>query len=104
MQSFNVGEVWQVDLGMAAKVRPCLILTAAPDDEDLAVVTVLAHTTQRRKSQWELELKKPFLKNGIFHLQLIQTVPFTKLLRKLGSLNTGEMDQIKDMLAERFQL
>lgn len=104
MQSFKAGEVWQVDLGMVAKIRPCLILTSAPSDEELAVVTVLAHTTQRRKSPWEIELKKPFLKEGIFHIQLIQTVPITKLLRKLGSLNTDEMDQIKDLLAERFKL
>ncbi len=28
-------EVWQVDLGMTAKVRPCLILSDYPADEEL---------------------------------------------------------------------
>ena len=30
------GEVWRVDLGLAAKVRPCLILSDYPADDELA--------------------------------------------------------------------
>ena len=40
------GEVWLVDLGMVAKIRPCLIFSvpaAGPNDRVLA--TVVAHTT-----------------------------------------------------------
>lgn len=39
------GEVWLVDLGLAAKVRPCLLITDYPADDELALVTVLPHTT-----------------------------------------------------------
>jgi mRNA interferase MazF len=42
------GEVWWVDLGMAAKVRPCLILTSQPKSDELDVYTVVAHTTAPR--------------------------------------------------------
>ncbi len=42
------GEVWLVDLGLAAKVRPCLLLTIFPTDDELALVTVVPHTTAIR--------------------------------------------------------
>jgi hypothetical protein len=32
----SAGEVWLVDLGLAAKVRPCLILSDYPADDELA--------------------------------------------------------------------
>jgi len=44
MPQARAGEVWIVDLGMAAKVRPCLILTDYPRDDELALITILAHT------------------------------------------------------------
>jgi hypothetical protein len=33
MPVVNPGEVWLVDFGMAAKVRPALLLTGKPGDE-----------------------------------------------------------------------
>jgi mRNA interferase MazF len=39
------GEVWRVDLGLAAKVRPCLILSDYPADDELALMVVVPHTT-----------------------------------------------------------
>ena len=39
------GEVWQVDFGIAAKVRPALLLTGEPADDQLDLFTVLLHTT-----------------------------------------------------------
>ncbi len=39
------GEIWQVDMGIAGKVRPCLLLTDYPANDELALVTVVPHTT-----------------------------------------------------------
>jgi len=36
MPRANPGEVWIVDLGLAAKVRPCLVLGDYPKDDELA--------------------------------------------------------------------
>jgi len=46
------GEVWRVDFGMTAKVRPCLVLTDPPDINDLMLYTVVPHTTALRGIQW----------------------------------------------------
>jgi mRNA-degrading endonuclease toxin of MazEF toxin-antitoxin module len=40
MRAISSGEVWQVDFGLAAKVRPALLLTSNPADEELDLVTV----------------------------------------------------------------
>ncbi len=45
MPSADRGAVWLVDLGLAAKVRPCLILSVPTDPQDRVLVTVVAHTT-----------------------------------------------------------
>ena len=102
MPAVNPGEVWVVDFGLAAKVRPALLLTGNPADEDLDLVTVLLHTTSLRGNHWELSIPKPFLKPGAFHLQQVQSVSTVKLERRLGVLTPDEMDRVLDALAERL--
>jgi PemK-like, MazF-like toxin of type II toxin-antitoxin system len=60
MARVQPGEVWMVDLGLAAKVRPCLILSDHPADDELALVIIIPHTTAIRGNRWELVLPKPF--------------------------------------------
>jgi mRNA interferase MazF len=54
------GEIWRVDLGLAAKVRPALILSDYPADEELALLVVIPHTTAVRGNRWELAIPKAF--------------------------------------------
>ncbi len=93
-----------VDLGLAAKVRPALLLTSEAADDELDLVTVLLHTTALRGNRWELAIPKPFLKPGAFHLQQVQTVSAAKLERKLGALTVPEMELVLAALARRFGL
>jgi mRNA interferase MazF len=90
------------DFGMTAKVRPALLLTENPAPDELDLVTVLLHTTSLRGNRWELNIAKPFLKPGAFHLQQIQTISTVKLERKLGRLTNDEMDQVLDALGDRL--
>jgi mRNA interferase MazF len=102
MPVVNPGEVWLVDFGLAAKVRPALLLTGNPAIEELDLVTVLLHTTALRGNRWELSIPKPFLKPGAFHLQQVQSISTVKLERKLGMLTDEEMDQVLDALGKRL--
>ena len=97
-------EVWMVDLGLAAKVRPCLLLTDWPADNELALVTVLAHTRSLQGNPWEHAVRKPFLKEGAFHLQQVHSIPTAKLERKLGDLTAAEMGVIEQLLRHRLKL
>jgi mRNA interferase MazF len=102
MPIVNPGEVWMTDFGMAAKVRPALVLTENPGVDELDLVTLLLHTTSVRGNRWELNIPKPFLKPGAFHLQQIQTVSTVKLERRLGILTKEEMLKIREALAKRL--
>jgi len=50
MPSVNPGEVWIVDFGMAAKVRPALLLTGTPAEDELDIVTEAVSTLTGRAS------------------------------------------------------
>jgi len=102
MPAVNSGEVWMTDFGIGAKVRPALLLTGNPATDELDLVTDLLHTTALRGNRWELNVPKPFLRPGAFHLQQIQTVSTAKLERKLGTLTQEEMNRVLDALANRL--
>jgi mRNA interferase MazF len=99
------GEVWLLDMGLAAKVRPALILTPEPSDAEHALVTVVAHTTASHpQNAWNVAIPKPWLKQGQFNLQQIGTFPTVKLIRRLGTLTDAEFNMIKSRLSERLGL
>ena len=56
MPNVNRGEVWQIDFGMAAKVRPALLLGCDIGDEDCVLVAVVYHTTSRRGSRYDVPM------------------------------------------------
>lgn len=75
MRNPNRGEVWLVDLGLAAKVRPCLVLSVPAQMQDRALVTVVPHTTSPRGSRFEVNIKTRFLRPGVFDAQNLVTIP-----------------------------
>ncbi len=98
------GEIWRVDFGMVAKVRPALILSDFPDDDELALLVVIPHTTALRGNRWELTLPKPFLQHGAFHLQQIQPISLARFDVRLGQLTPEELRLVKETLVELLNL
>jgi len=92
------GDVWLVDLGLAAKVRPCLVVSVPVHEEDRALSTVLAHTTSPRGSRFEVPSRISFLRPGVFDAQNIVTIPHAKLLRKLGRLSGEQLRAVEKAL------
>jgi mRNA interferase MazF len=85
-----------VDLGMTAKIRPCLVLSIPALDQDRALLTVLAHTTSPRGSRFEVGVKARFLRPGVFDAQNLVTIPPAKLMRKLGLLSGTQLTAVED--------
>ena len=92
----NRGEVWLTDLGIAAKTRPCLVLSVPPDPQDRVLVTLVPHTTSVQGTRFEVVVPKPFLKAGAFDAQGLATVARPRLLRKLGDLQPTELDLVEE--------
>ena len=98
------GDVWLADLGLAAKVRPCLILSDYPADDELALIVAIPHTTAVRGNRWELSVPKRFLKPGVFHIQQIQAIPIARLQRKLGALTDDELQSVRSAVVRLLNL
>jgi len=88
------GEVWLLDLGMAGKVRPAVIVSVAYGDLDRALITVVPHTTSLRGSQYEIPIDANFLKSGAFLVQNVATYPNVRFIRMLGSLKPQQLDTV----------
>lgn len=85
------GEVWIVDLGLAAKVRPCLVLSIPASDQERSLVTAVAHTTSLRGGRFEVAVRALFLKSGVFDAQNLVTIPEAKLIRAVGTLRPDDL-------------
>ena len=94
MKSPERGEVWLVDLGLAAKVRPARVLSVPADDTDRALVTLVPHTTSLRGSRFEVPVPVRFLRPGAFNVQGLVTVPLARMIRRLGRLNDQQLGEV----------
>jgi mRNA interferase MazF len=94
------GEVYMVDLGMAAKVRPCLVLSVPLEESDRSLVTVVPHTTALRQSRFEIAVPLRFLRAGAFDAQGIVTVPTVRLMNRLGGLTPDQIRAVEKGVCE----
>ena len=92
------GEVWLVDMGYAAKVRPALVLSGPVLDDERALPMVIPHPTSVRGTRFEIPTSVGWLKNGAFDVQGIGTYPTVKLMRKLGDLR----EELLGLVERRF--
>ncbi|MBI4749497.1 MAG: type II toxin-antitoxin system PemK/MazF family toxin [Acidobacteria bacterium] len=98
MPTPNRGEVWIVDLGLAAKVRPGLVISIPAHIQDRALVTLISHTTNPRGTRFEVPIKVPYLREGVFDAQNLVTIPEAKLLKRLGKLSDENMTLVENSL------
>ena len=96
MPAADRGSVWIVDLGLAAKIRPSVILSIPPTPQDRSLVTIVPHTTSVQGTRFEVTVQAPFLKTGVFDAQQIATIPQVKLMRKLGDLSVQQISAVED--------
>lgn len=104
MPSADRGSVWIVDLGMAAKVRPCLVLSVPTNPQDRVLVTVVPHTTSVQGTTFEVDVLTRFLKPGVFDAQQILTVPQVKLVRRLGELTADQLASVEEAVRRWLSL
>ncbi|OIP37553.1 hypothetical protein AUJ95_07985 [Candidatus Desantisbacteria bacterium CG2_30_40_21] len=89
------GEIWLADLGLAAKVRPVLILSVPYSYNDYALHAVVPHTTSHRGSDFEVRLAVQGLQEGAFNVQGLLAIPTAKLLRKISHLTSNQIETVE---------
>jgi len=75
MPNARRGEVWLVDLGMTAKVRPAVICNTPFRDEERALFAIVPHTTALHGGRFEVAVKVAWLEDGAFDAQGCATFP-----------------------------
>jgi mRNA interferase MazF len=89
---------------MAAKVRPGLVVSIPLIDKDRSLVTIVPHTTQSYGTRFEVTIKVRFLKEGVFDVQNLLSIPRAKFIRKLGVLGQEQVEEIDGTLRLRLDL
>ncbi len=100
------GEVWLADLGLAAKVRPVIVVSRYDPDPPRALVVYVPLTTQNRMSQYELALPRlPFLdRDSVANVQGLGSIPTVRLERKLGQLPATVLAKLRETLAFSLEI
>ena len=66
MPDIKRGEVWLVDLGMAAETRPAVVFNIPFLDNERAVYAIVPHTTAVRGGRFEVAVTVAWLAPGVF--------------------------------------
>jgi mRNA interferase MazF len=100
------GEVWVADLGLAAKIRPVVVVSRYDPNPPRALIIYVPLTTQNRGSQYEVVLPKlKFLKHdSVANVQGLASIPDVRLERQLGVLPEEVMFKIKQALVFTLNL
>jgi mRNA interferase MazF len=92
------GEVWLADCGLAAKVRPVLVISVTFKEPDRALIAVIPHTTSLVGSEFEVALPVPWLKPGAFSVQATFPLAPARFIWQLGVLTTDQLGEIETVL------
>ena len=100
------GEVWLVDMGMAAKTRPGVVLIADNLNAPRSLVIHIPITTQNRGSELEVPLGHiPFLdKESMANVQAIGSLPSVRFEKRLGALPAADLEAVKKALVKACAL
>lgn len=92
----NRGEIWLADLGYVGKVRPVLILSVPPGDDDRALVTYVIRTTNVRGTAYEVAHKERGMKPGAFDAQGLGSTDWSRFIRRLGTVDAATLATIEE--------
>jgi mRNA interferase MazF len=95
------GEIYLVDLGLAAKVRPAVVVSRHDLDSPRALALLVPLTTENRGSDYEVSLGKlRFLnKESWANVQGLMSFGHERLIRPLGTVASSQLAQIKSALS-----
>ena len=100
------GQVYLVDLGMAAKTRPMLVVSRRDDDAPRALSVCAPITTSTRDSEYEVSIGKPkFLRElSYVNVQGLQAIQHHELKRMIGRLSPADFLEVKSAIKWLFDI
>ena len=106
MTSFNRGDVVVVDLGMAAKVRPCVVVSIQSQNQQRNMSVVVPMTTEIRGGAFEVAFPKPawLRQQSVVNLSGIAGVDNSRIERRIAAFPSDRMLEIESGLRRLLAL
>ena len=106
MTNFDRGDVVVVDLGMAAKTRPCVVVSVAHPDHQRNMSVVVPMTTEIRGGECEIRFPKPrwLRQESVVNLLGITGVDNVRIQRRLASFPAEKMSEVESVLKQMLGL
>jgi mRNA interferase MazF len=100
------GEVWLVDMGMAAKTHPAVVPIADHLDAPRSLIIHIPITRQNRGSELEVPLGHlPFLEpESVANVQAIGSLPSVRFEQHLGIVLETDLKKVKAALLKACAL
>jgi len=100
------GQVYLVDLGMAAKTRPMLVVSRRDEDAPRALAVCAPITTSTRDSEYEVSIGKPkFLHEPSYvNVQGMQAIQHHELMRMIGRLPNKDLQAVVGAIKWLFDI
>jgi mRNA interferase MazF len=100
MTSFDRGDVVLVDLGFAAKVRPCVVVSVSQSDHQRNMSVVVPMTTEIRGGECEVAFPKPawLRQESVVNVLGLAGVDNAKIERRLARFPSNQMQEIESVL------
>ena len=100
MTSFKRGDIVLVDLGFAAKVRPCVVLSGTQPDRTRSLCVVVPVTREIRGGECEVRFPKPvwLREASVINVLGIAGVDRARVQRRLGALPPDRLDAVLETL------
>ena len=106
MTNFSRGDVVIVDLGMAAKVRPCVVVSVSTPDRQRNMSVVVPMTTEIRGGECEVAFPKPawLRQESVVNVLGISGVDNSKVERRIAAFPADKMLEIESVLKRLLRL
>jgi mRNA interferase MazF len=106
MTSFSRGDVVVVDLGFAAKVRPCFVVSISNSDRQRNMSVVVPMTTEIRGGECEVSFPKPawLRQESVINVLGIAGVDNSKIERRIAAFPADKMVELESVLKRLLRL
>lgn len=100
------GQVYLVDLDLAAKTRPMVVVSRRDDDAPRALAVCAPITTSTRESEYEVSIGKPKFphESSYVNVQGLQAIQHHELKRMIGRLPAKDFKAVLGAIKWLFDI
>jgi mRNA interferase MazF len=102
------GEVYWVDLGMAAKYRPLLVVSREDPQAERALAVCVPLTTQVRGGKYEVGIPRvrwmPGADPGVANILGVTSIEFHRLTRRAGRFEAEVIQDVRKAMAWMLEI